>query len=105
MIEYVLHKPAQEERAAIDDAIARSLDVLLFFFQAEDGIRAGHVTGVQTCALPISFGATFGPPVQAFDHGQPIPRGPNKLNGITVLGGDAIAKFEDTRFWLSYGDA
>src|SRR5439155_12986886 len=26
---------------------------LLFFFQAEDGIRAGHVTGVQTCALPI----------------------------------------------------
>src|SRR5207253_8722336 len=24
------------------------------FFQAEDGIRDGHVTGVQTCALPIS---------------------------------------------------
>src|SRR5215510_4068656 len=24
-----------------------------FFFQAEDGIRSGHVTGVQTCALPI----------------------------------------------------
>src|SRR5690625_942175 len=24
-----------------------------FFFQAEDGIRVGHVTGVQTCALPI----------------------------------------------------
>src|SRR5690606_39363624 len=24
------------------------------FFQAEDGIRAFHVTGVQTCALPIS---------------------------------------------------
>src|SRR5690606_39496462 len=23
------------------------------FFQAEDGIRAFHVTGVQTCALPI----------------------------------------------------
>src|SRR5690606_39421054 len=26
----------------------------LFFFQAEDGIRDSHVTGVQTCALPIS---------------------------------------------------
>src|SRR6266508_6489138 len=26
----------------------------LFLFQAEDGIRVGHVTGVQTCALPIS---------------------------------------------------
>src|SRR5690606_40499355 len=25
------------------------------FFQAEDGIRDFHVTGVQTCALPISF--------------------------------------------------
>src|SRR5690348_17814831 len=24
-----------------------------FFFQAEDGIRDGRVTGVQTCALPI----------------------------------------------------
>src|SRR5690625_7757102 len=31
----------------------RSLECF-FFFQAEDGIRDGHVTGVQTCALPIS---------------------------------------------------
>src|SRR5690606_39847868 len=28
--------------------------LLFFFFQAEDGIRDFHVTGVQTCALPIS---------------------------------------------------
>src|SRR5689334_2674247 len=38
----------------------RSIGVLLseyfFFFQAEDGIRDGTVTGVQTCALPISPG-------------------------------------------------
>src|SRR5579883_3031668 len=27
--------------------------VCFFFFQAEDGIRDFHVTGVQTCALPI----------------------------------------------------
>src|SRR5690606_41170058 len=26
---------------------------VFFFFQAEDGIRDFHVTGVQTCALPI----------------------------------------------------
>src|SRR5882762_3320293 len=26
-----------------------------FFFQAEDGIRDSSVTGVQTCALPISW--------------------------------------------------
>src|SRR5262249_57820892 len=28
--------------------------MLFFFFQAEDGIRDWSVTGVQTCALPIS---------------------------------------------------
>src|SRR5690348_18059110 len=27
--------------------------IFFFFFQAEDGIRDGRVTGVQTCALPI----------------------------------------------------
>src|SRR5207245_7859386 len=29
--------------------------IVVFFFQAEDGIRAATVTGVQTCALPISI--------------------------------------------------
>src|SRR5216684_9231118 len=45
-----------------------------FFFQAEDGIRGVAVTGVQTCALPISPCAgsrrrAAGPP-------RPHPRGP-----------------------------
>src|SRR5690606_39691414 len=31
----------------------RCLLSCFFFFQAEDGIRDFHVTGVQTCALPI----------------------------------------------------
>src|SRR2546427_3331883 len=30
--------------------------LFFFFFQAEDGIRDLTVTGVQTCALPISIG-------------------------------------------------
>src|SRR5256885_6051322 len=30
------------------------VSVCVFFFQAEDGIRDYKVTGVQTCALPIS---------------------------------------------------
>src|SRR5256885_6131755 len=34
----------------------------LFFFQAEDGIRDYKVTGVQTCALPISPEARRGHP-------------------------------------------
>src|SRR5205807_6193734 len=44
---------------------------LFFFFQAEDGIRDYKVTGVQTCALPISRpgGGTRLPP------GRP-PRNP-----------------------------
>src|SRR6266699_3775525 len=33
---------------------------LFFFFQAEDGIRDADVTGVQTCALPISDGIPKG---------------------------------------------
>src|SRR5207248_6691338 len=32
---------------------------ILFFFQAEDGIRDRTVTGVQTCALPISRSAAW----------------------------------------------
>src|SRR5699024_11612423 len=32
----------------------RMLYKFYFFFQAEDGIRDRNVTGVQTCALPIS---------------------------------------------------
>src|SRR2546430_5365760 len=45
--------------------ILRSLCIVLFFFfQAEDGIRDLTVTGVQTCALPISVGG-FPPPAHA----------------------------------------
>src|SRR6266511_4670295 len=37
--------------------------LFFFFFQAEDGIRDFHVTGVQTCALPILIPTT--PPESA----------------------------------------
>src|SRR2546429_5433424 len=37
--------------------IIRTLLLFFFFFQAEDGIRDVAVTGVQTCALPISLAA------------------------------------------------
>src|SRR5579863_394783 len=39
--------------------MAEVVGVFFFFFQAEDGIRDGRVTGVQTCALPI---VDFRPP-------------------------------------------
>src|SRR3712207_297854 len=34
--------------------VSRVIILVFFFFQAEDGIRDIGVTGVQTCALPIS---------------------------------------------------
>ena len=45
--------------------------VVFFFFQAEDGIRDHCVTGVQTCALPISFRGSGIAKIlayRAFDH-------------------------------------
>src|SRR5687767_15217376 len=42
-----------------------------FFFQAEDGIRDKLVTGVQTCALPISPSSeSFGSPDSASSVGS-----------------------------------
>src|SRR5436305_6381996 len=38
--------------------------LVFFFFQAEDGIRDADVTGVQTCALPISKPAPPATPVE-----------------------------------------
>src|SRR5690349_23055028 len=38
---------------------------LYFFFQAEDGIRDLYVTGVQTCALPISRESSPSPAPEA----------------------------------------
>src|SRR5256885_7809080 len=39
---------------------SQPLTYFFFFFQAEDGIRDYKVTGVQTCALPISVSAANG---------------------------------------------
>src|SRR5256885_10255790 len=48
-------------------AEVRSSDDSVFFFQAEDGIRDYKVTGVQTCALPISVRADDADTVAALD--------------------------------------
>src|SRR5690625_3497797 len=46
----------------------------IIFFQAEDGIRDGHVTGVQTCALPISHVADSSIPAPV------LPRCPTPIS-------------------------
>src|SRR5690606_40375545 len=66
-----------------------------FFFQAEDGIRDFHVTGVQTCALPILK------PNRIVDIG--IARTFQNLrlfNNLTVLQNVLIAQHHRLRtFW------
>src|SRR2546428_12982899 len=48
------------------------LVVFLFFFQAEDGIRDLIVTGVQTCALPISRIGLHGEAFEQYHRSVPI---------------------------------
>src|SRR5690606_39803454 len=49
-----------------------------FFFQAEDGIRDFHVTGVQTCALPIYEGTR---------QAQGLPQHHRSVGEVIVLTG------------------
>src|SRR2546426_4235170 len=46
--------------------------IMFFFFQAEDGIRDYKVTGVQTCALPISLSKFGGRPDAGLADASPI---------------------------------
>src|SRR5206468_6378966 len=72
-----------------------------FFFQAEDGIRDLIVTGVQTCALPISFASRFAAQgVRYLD--APVTGGQKGSVEATLsfmVGGDA-ADLERARPWL-----
>src|SRR5262249_57918245 len=54
--------------------------LLIFFFQAEDGIRDWSVTGVQTCALPI------------FAIGRPFTGEENRSGAPVAVLGEAVAK-------------
>src|SRR6266513_4927092 len=54
--------------------------VFFFFFQAEDGIRDRNVTGVQTCALPISLAGLGGN-----NGGVPAGAGGRRAEGEQAL--------------------
>src|SRR5258708_24446883 len=56
---------------------------VFFFFQAEDGIRDDLVTGVQTCALPISCASTSGASGQPNQALSPLARTPMATAGLT----------------------
>src|SRR2546430_15121769 len=60
-----------------------------FFFQAEDGIRDLTVTGVQTCALPISSGGRGRSPSGA------------TIRAATILTAVTLDGRPDEPFWAS----
>src|SRR5690606_40537400 len=70
--------------------------VLFFFFQAEDGIRDFHVTGVQTCALPIWAELTvlFGSLDVDARTAQPAPEG--TVVDVGVLAGGIVLRVPET---------
>src|SRR6266481_6918387 len=79
-----------------------------FFFQAEDGIRDGTVTGVQTCALPILIAAGLAPvalvmrkppaELPAIERGT--PGGPFDLTAELERSVTAREAMRDRNFWL-----
>src|SRR5690606_40521669 len=52
------------------------------FFQAEDGIRVFHVTGVQTCALPISAGRRRSSSTRTWPARRAVPAAPSTGRGF-----------------------
>src|SRR2546426_2305882 len=81
--------------------------MFFFFFQAEDGIRDYKVTGVQTCALPISSILTCSPrpEAQKLDDDAVPCRHPNRgalaagADGQPLEPGDRVAGGYRTDWW------
>src|SRR6266571_5030707 len=71
-----------------------------FFVQAEDGIRYLHVTGVQTCALPISLALAPSRRRPSRSHGQGAAR-PSVSDGLERSGGRRVGKECRSR-WSPY---
>src|SRR5438105_9444544 len=68
----------------------RSINPDVFFFQAEDGIRDPLVTGVQTCALPISCDF-ISPGVACIKPVETLPvSAPTGLQDEVVINGEQL---------------
>src|SRR2546429_4166973 len=66
------------------------LEVVFFFFQAEDGIRDVAVTGVQTCALPICHGVDLKSKAIYGREGLVGARKRGEIGIHAVRGGDIV---------------
>src|SRR5256885_14278903 len=63
-------------------------NISFFFFQAEDGIRDYKVTGVQTCALPIS--SVCPPNPRSYEGITPGMCQGSKRNSTAVAGPESV---------------
>src|SRR5690606_40702310 len=75
---------------------------VLFFFQAEDGIRDFHVTGVQTCALPIYLDRGFSrkePGGRPASYVLRSPRHPRRQGRIRGAGQARAREPKDRGAW------
>src|SRR2546429_4722327 len=73
-----------------------------FFFQAEDGIRDVAVTGVQTCALPISSGSGGTPKAALHRHGDMLAATRNYAHGVLELRPDDVT-LSTSKLFFAYG--
>src|SRR5689334_24534267 len=77
--------------------------IFFFFFQAEDGIRDGTVTGVQTCALPILRPLPYADPARLVtlwetNHAKSLEHEP--ISPVNFLDYRALsASFVDAAAW------
>src|SRR5262249_56502628 len=65
--------------------------VVVFFFQAEDGIRDWSVTGIQTCALPIFLRSWW------------LVNGRSTLTPRTIMGVTTMKMMSSTRVTSTSG--
>src|SRR5437762_14269785 len=70
--------------------------MFFFFFQAVDGIRDTSVTGVQTCALPISAKAKV-----ATQMGIQIHANENYHRVVELVQSGAIGSITEAHVWVS----
>src|SRR6266404_6797447 len=71
---------------------------VVFFFQAEDGIRDKLVTGVQTCALPIFVQAARHSIASGLDDG--LRRASRVMSSNTPKGPVTLARWIPAIGWL-----
>src|SRR5687767_15381765 len=80
-----------------------------FFFQAEDGIRDKLVTGVQTCALPISFSPRKGA-LSRSERGHyfkiaPRPRRTSRVSAARTMAAPALSSKRRSKSGCKIGRA